>query len=58
MFEFGCSVWRSKKENVEVALAIKAQETGIKSEERQVANENNFPKKQGRSLKKPYTEMI
>lgn len=44
MLESGCSVWWSKTEKVEVAVGIKAWETCIKSEERQVANENNFPK--------------
>lgn len=39
VFEFCCSVWRSKKEKVEVALG-KAWETCTKSEEKQVANEN------------------
>lgn len=50
-FEFCCSVWRNKKQKVEAALGINAWETGIKSEERQVANVNKLPQKQGPSLK-------
>jgi len=58
MFEFCCSVWRSKKEKAEVALGISAWETWFKSEERQVANENKLPPKAGIQPQKTHTEMV
>lgn len=50
VLSFAAQFGGTSKEKVEAALGRNVWETGIKSEERQVANVNKLPQKQGPSL--------